>query len=604
MTVEGDDNEVNAPGESATQFPLSHVFQHGGKTVRIIDTPGIGDVRGVEQDKANFEFILDHISHIDELHGVCILLKPNNARLNIYFQFCVNELLTHLHRDAVRNMVFCFTNARSTFYKPGDTLPALKRLLEENSETRLKLDKNTLYCMDNESVRFLYAHKHGVAFSEDDQKNFEVSWNKSVNEVSRLFAHITQLVPHPIKNTLSVNNVRKTICSLGKPLAQITEKLQTDIALAEKTKDEMINSKMEKNQIAKNLYLLETDVKTVTLDQPRTVCTSKSCTDVIEIGGIGKTNYKTHCHIGCNCGDAAHSKVEGVRGHDRLRKCSAIDETSGICKSCGCSWTDHMKISYETSLETKLVRDQEVERERASRETDVGKIETIMDNLENRVYELNEEQKAIEKASALFACFLRWNAITKYNTSLASYLDHYIDQEGNKGTKGDATILSRLKRIKKDHETNISFLETAIGKGEKHEVLSIKELYELQYELYNLKYSGSQLKEMVDKSIQSTNIEFREKHVVRRDSEELKESVSLVFKNIFNTTENNAAGTIGGSQGQIKESAITTLAVGSSHKNDVKPAAAVTESKLKSNISSLSDGLQKVQLKVSTYINL
>ena len=50
--------------------------------INLIDTPGIGDTRGAEQDKENFESILSHISNFDELHAILILLKPNSARLS------------------------------------------------------------------------------------------------------------------------------------------------------------------------------------------------------------------------------------------------------------------------------------------------------------------------------------------------------------------------------------------------------------------------------------------------------------------------------------------------------------------------------------------
>ncbi|CAG8843022.1 25939_t:CDS:1, partial [Racocetra persica] len=49
--------------------------------IRFIDSPEIGDTRGVGKDKENFENILKYISNYEYLNGICILLKPNNARL-------------------------------------------------------------------------------------------------------------------------------------------------------------------------------------------------------------------------------------------------------------------------------------------------------------------------------------------------------------------------------------------------------------------------------------------------------------------------------------------------------------------------------------------
>ena len=128
-----DKNEIQSTGKSATQECKVYSFVRDNTKIKLIDTPGVGDTRGIDQDKMNFQNILKTLSYLEELHGICILLKPNNSRLNIMFKFCIKELLTYLHRDASSNIMFCFTNSRSTFYRPGDTMPVLRALLDESS---------------------------------------------------------------------------------------------------------------------------------------------------------------------------------------------------------------------------------------------------------------------------------------------------------------------------------------------------------------------------------------------------------------------------------------------------------------------------------------
>ena len=113
----------NTPARTERKYPTFIVITAimllnvSEKTIRLIDTPGIGDCRGADQDALNFSAILRYIANIPEIHGICILLKPNNSRMNIVFKYCINELLTHLHVSAAQNIAFCFTNARSTFYR-------------------------------------------------------------------------------------------------------------------------------------------------------------------------------------------------------------------------------------------------------------------------------------------------------------------------------------------------------------------------------------------------------------------------------------------------------------------------------------------------------
>ena len=232
-----DKNEFQCVGQSATQDCKVYYFTLKDDTVvRLIDTPGIGDTRGVDQDQKNFENILSILSVHDELHGICILLKPNNARMNIVFQYCIKELLTYLHRDASKNIMFCFTNSRGTFYRPGDTMPVLKTLLNENPDVPIPLSPHTVYCYDSEAYRFLAAIKNKsnpVHFPDDERENFSTSWKKSSDETMRMMKHISQLTPHPIKSTINLNSARKLVQQLTRPMAEITRNINTNKTILE-----------------------------------------------------------------------------------------------------------------------------------------------------------------------------------------------------------------------------------------------------------------------------------------------------------------------------------------------------------------------------------
>jgi hypothetical protein len=140
-----DPNETFTTGQSSTRCCRSYFFHMDDfQSLRIIDTPGVGDIRGTNEDAKNFQDIMSYLSQFEHLNGMCLLLKPNESRLMIFFRFCIKELLTHLHRSAVSNILFCFTNARSTFYLPGETAPLLRKLLmelEENTGLKIPFSK-------------------------------------------------------------------------------------------------------------------------------------------------------------------------------------------------------------------------------------------------------------------------------------------------------------------------------------------------------------------------------------------------------------------------------------------------------------------------------
>ena len=102
-----------------------------------------------------------------EIDCICILLKPYNARITITFEYCNKQLLSHLQRSASHNIVFVFTNTRSTFYRPGDTVPALREVLDRVKKTpphvNIAFTPDNTFCMDNEAFRFLVALKNGMS---------------------------------------------------------------------------------------------------------------------------------------------------------------------------------------------------------------------------------------------------------------------------------------------------------------------------------------------------------------------------------------------------------------------------------------------------------
>ena len=101
---EQDMNEAKGQpaGKSVTQSVKSYKFDvHVNGQVRklnIIDTPGVGDTQGIVKDKENFQKVIDFIKKYDGLNAICILLKPNDARLTLQFRYCFKELLVQLNR--------------------------------------------------------------------------------------------------------------------------------------------------------------------------------------------------------------------------------------------------------------------------------------------------------------------------------------------------------------------------------------------------------------------------------------------------------------------------------------------------------------------------
>lgn len=182
-TGESDKNEYLNKGESATQDVKSYIFPLGKNhpNIRLIDTPGMGDTRGPDQDIKNCDYILNYIGNLKELHGICCLFKPLNSRNTVYFQYCIAEILSRLDKSASKNIIFLFTNTRGANYSSGETYEILKKTLDDiHSKTSvdISLDKN-IFCFDNEAFRYFAATQNKVKLSAEYKKMCEESWKKS-----------------------------------------------------------------------------------------------------------------------------------------------------------------------------------------------------------------------------------------------------------------------------------------------------------------------------------------------------------------------------------------------------------------------------------------
>ena len=222
-------------GESATQQCQSFVFPIGDRNLRLIDTPGMGDTRGSEQDNKNLFEILTYISHYEHLNGICVFLKPNEERLTIPFRLCIRQILHYLHSSASENIIFIFTNARSTFFMPGSSKKLLQSILNDHRDKNnieVPFSKDNTFLLDNEPFHCLALHKNGVRLDEQQMESYKKSWDYTVKEYQRLIAYISQRPLHAIANTLSLNEAEQLIRKLSRPIAETILLIQQNIQLA------------------------------------------------------------------------------------------------------------------------------------------------------------------------------------------------------------------------------------------------------------------------------------------------------------------------------------------------------------------------------------
>ncbi|CAG2101448.1 unnamed protein product [Medioppia subpectinata] len=443
------DNDLNEnsadPTKSATQYPKCYKFKNDNIVLNIIDTPGIADTAGVDRDNTNMQNILDFI-----------------------------KLFTHLNKSAANNIIFLYTNARSTHYLPGDSSPALMSVLNKVKNRPPKVDitynKETTYCFDNESFRYLVAlvSPNNIQFDTRYKSSYVESWRRSVEECQRLFSYITQLTPHKVMDTLSLNNAKQIIQLLTKPMADITKNIADNINECERYMTEVNEYNESIENLQQKLYIPSVEIKTIPLDRPKTVCVEANNSDRYPGEPITLSRATLSKH----------------------------------CLECGHSYKKHLHVWYKTVTKLNEVTDQAVDsRLRATQSAAEAKERQIL-LLDQRIAELSAESETIVYSMAMFLCFLAANALTPLNDAFGNYVKHMIANESfdSSGADSPTPTADRLERVLEKYNTDKEFIKLAVKttRGSKGLVITVEEIDESIRKLCKLKHKGKEINNMID----------------------------------------------------------------------------------------------------------
>ncbi|KAG0250389.1 hypothetical protein BG011_008390 [Mortierella polycephala] len=490
-----DQNEKLKGGQSSTQYCRSYVFPlNDDIKIRLIDTPGIGDTRGVKQDRINFEEILNYISGFDKINGVCILLLPDTSRLTTSFRFCIDELLLHLHKSATDNILFTFTKTRSSFYGPGDTMTPLRTYMKELEQANgitIQLEPNNMFYFDNEAFRLYAALKQGIPFDPKTKEAFGASWTKSVEEARRLVKRVMDLKPHRTAETVTLDMARRSILLLTPPMAKINENITIEVKDIKNLRTEAQNNDISAKDLKAKLICSYMDLDPINLASPRTVCTSSSCTTV-----HGKiVRYNKHCHSNCGLVNVAINVIN----HAGLRGCWAMNGGE-TCRECGCRWEKHMHVKIDYTEVKKQKTDTAVEQQLKEKLSRVDVMQLAITEADERIKALESEKKIIFDSLTTFTGFLLQNSILVQNSGIVAYIDMSIEnQDRIAHMTDDYTIVNSLTAQRNEFVAQMEIFERAIKDGKSHTAkITSSEVIDAREALCRLKINGQALATVLD----------------------------------------------------------------------------------------------------------
>lgn len=453
----GQENETESlskQGQSATQSCVIYAININGKLLRLVDTPGLGDTRGIDQDYKNVADIMRILESLDTISSILFVVKNNESRLTTSFDFVLSELMLHLHKDTIKNIMFGFSYGRTSIppFAVGTVGAPLMDLLRRKELPMQKLvsDQNA-FVFDAEGFLNVAAWQQKRLNLNSRNDVATESWKISA-EKARLLINVTMSLPmHDTKETLRLERNRRLVDGMSETMVNMSSamtKTMTDVnaKLAEIKELEDQGIQISK----KHMQYTRTSLIEEKLPYPRTVCKADGCaSDQIDPAtNMPIRVFDKSCHEDC-----AINTPEAKFGPPELGQCMCFNSEGANCNICGHSFMSHCHITYRQKFVTVTVTDQAVVDESQQHDQKKLAAENWKSKLEGDKIELQLEQNMVTVTMARFSIYLGANSVARYNDGVVEHLKYLMEnakKDGNGAAqkKYSEQILQHEKLIK------------------------------------------------------------------------------------------------------------------------------------------------------------
>ena len=327
---------VEGPMSTDTTTCSTHRVDLGEFMIDIIDTPGLADTRGEEQNKENIDNIIAALKEASYVNCVCLVINGTQSRLNSLMKTVVKEIKNTLSPEVVDNFIVVLTKVSDAF----NTCFEVTSIVEFG----LSIKSEHIFTFDNPYARWNKTKNIAVTSSPLNVKfEFQAVFGTLEKMLSaiKLFKSV---------QTLNFGELHEVINKIKEHLPGLSKNYENKVKMEEKIDN--------------------------FLRRPKRVCSYEKAIVEIKLGSKNiicmKPKCNTNCHVSCTC---------------RLTAlwtgwCACFEK--GVCKTCTHHVSEYTKKDY-------IFKKEEVEDERFD---DLGCSE---DDAKKQLKSLKDEIVLIEK---------------------------------------------------------------------------------------------------------------------------------------------------------------------------------------------------------------
>jgi predicted GTPase len=439
----------------------------------LIDTPGLGDTRGIEQDKENAKHIVNAVAAVGEFHGILLVHKASDSRLDASFGYMINGIKELLTKECKDNIVIMFTHTSNS--AKVDSLEALQQMGIPTQNT---------FTFENDCIvppemvkQFFENNKKFTTYKNTSSTNWESNQLAFEDFVEIMY----KLLPRQGAELKALHSSKTVLYQVGFSLADKVKEIadKADLVTQMKVNIESFKQQAENNkafnyvdteQIAR---LEKTKVPRIVKQKvPKNVqktVNKQISTWADEPLPAGQKNTmclscNNICHAGCGI------EFQTADGGSAFKGCWAFNGNSS-CRQCNHDFTHHAHRRFGRVQKTTTVPVVEWVTEMVDEDV------TVYDEVSNTVY----DQKQVAKVNQQMK--------DRYDQAQRDILD--ADAQINAASKD----LDALKKKKDSYLKMIAYLYKSIATKCMH---PINDYFEKHIEI---------CKESIDKDAKLTTAE-------------------------------------------------------------------------------------------------
>ncbi|PKC63514.1 hypothetical protein RhiirA1_537715 [Rhizophagus irregularis] len=289
----------------------------------FIDTPGMSDTNGIEQDDKNIQEIINTAIDAGSLTAIIIIASGTEARVTPTIKNTLTRLANNLPDEIISNNLLLIltkcTKSSASF--------------SEDAFAKEIVKPKKIFYMDNQ----IFCADPQILLNDDDEySTVKHQWDKSFKTFSNLLKIIPEMNDTLTKTFTKMRELRNkikseivTISQTTTNIQQVQDKLEAAYKALRKTGD-------QKNSFANYTTTEEITIKKpIQKDTKDTLCT-------------------THMRDGIICHENCQLEFNFESGSNNFISCSCMGQ-DGKCKVCGCGPSSHYHDSTEMVTETKTI---------------------------------------------------------------------------------------------------------------------------------------------------------------------------------------------------------------------------------------------------------